>query len=94
MANSGTFRAGDGRARKPKGAISQKTRQWEALGEAIATKHTDRFNKILADLQDEQFVSVYLQTLEYFRPKLARTELTGKDNTPLPAPQIIMPGAK
>lgn len=94
MANSGTFRKGDGRARKPKGSLNHKTRQWEALGESIATTHTDRFNRILGDAKDDQFVSLYLQTLEYFKPKLGRTEHTGKDGATLPAPQIIMRGAK
>lgn len=94
MANSGSFRKGDNRPRKPKGAISAKTRQWEALGDSIATTHTERFNKILASSKDEQFVSLYLQTLEYFKPKLGRTEHTGKDGEALPAPVITLAHAK
>lgn len=79
--NGGRF--GPGNPGKPKGAISAKTRQWEALGEAITTKHTDRFNEILAQAPDPLFVSLYLQTLEYFKPKLGRTEHTAKDGDPL-----------
>lgn len=75
---------------KPKGAISAKTRQWEALGEAIITKHADRFNKILSEADDDKFAQLFHMTLEYFQPKLARTELTGKDGAALPAPQIIL----
>lgn len=83
MANSGTFKKGDGRPRKPKGAISAKTRQWEVLGEAITSQHTGRFNEILSRANDLQFVSMYLQVLEYFKPKQARTEMTGKDGEAL-----------
>lgn len=57
------------------GGKHEKTRQWEELGEAIRTKHSDRFNTILAGLEDDKFLDRYLQVLEYFKPKLARTEV-------------------
>jgi hypothetical protein len=79
---------------KVKGTPNQKTLQWEALGEAIATTHTDRFNSILASSTDEVFVHLYLNSLEYFKPKLSRAEHTGKDGADLPAPTIVMRGAK
>lgn len=79
---------------RPKGSVSEKTRQWDALGEAITTKHTERFNRILCGCEDDKFMALYLQTLEYFKPKLGRTEHTGQDGTPLPAPTIILQGAK
>jgi hypothetical protein len=58
---------------KNKGQHS-KTKEWEELGDAIKTRHSERFNTILDDLPDEKFVDKYLQVLEYFKPKLARTE--------------------
>lgn len=79
---------------KPKGATSYRTRQWEALGDAITTKHTERFNRLMEKAKDDQFLSLYLQTLEYFKPKLGRTEHTGEGGAPLPAPTIILQGAK
>lgn len=79
---------------RPKGSKNERTQQWEELGEAVISKHTERFNRILGSAKDDQFVALYLQTLEYFRPKLGRTEHTGKDGAPLPAPQIVMRGAK
>ena len=60
---------------KPKGTKSEKTKQWEALGEAIVTRHANRFNEILDTCEDEKFADKFLQVLEYFQPKLARTEL-------------------
>ena len=62
---------------RPIGATSKRTKEWEALGEAIATKHAQRFNNILDDLDPEKFTDRFLQVLEYFQPKLARTELRG-----------------
>lgn len=60
---------------KPKGTKSQKTKEWEALGEAIATRHAERFNALLDELEPEKFADKFLQVLEYFKPKLQRTEL-------------------
>jgi hypothetical protein len=57
------------------GGKHEKTKQWESLGEAIRTTHCDRFNLILAGLEDDKFIDRYLQVLEYFKPKLARTEV-------------------
>ena len=59
---------------KSKGTRSKKTVEWEALGEAITTKHADRFNKILNDLPEDKFADKFLQVLEYFKPKQARVE--------------------
>lgn len=61
---------------KPKGSKNEKTKQWEALGEAIITTHAERFNRILAAADDDLFMRNYAQMLEYFKPKLARSEIT------------------
>lgn len=61
------------------GSLNRKTKQWEALGAAIMGKHTDRFNKILDKLNDEDFMDRYTQVLEYFQGKIQRTILTGED---------------
>lgn len=65
------------------GSKNERTLQWEALGEAIVTTHTERFNTILASLNDEDFMDRYLQSLEYFKPKLQRSEVknTGESTT-------------
>ena len=68
---------------RTKGSKNEKTKQWEALGEAIAERHTQRFNAILDTLDDDKFADKYLQTLEYFRPKLNRTTLVGDTQEPI-----------
>lgn len=60
---------------KPKGAISNKTKQWEALSESIVTTHAERFNTCLASMDDEQFSNLFIKVLEFFKPKYNRTEI-------------------
>lgn len=60
---------------KAEGTKSEKTIQWELLGEAIVNKHTERFNRVLGELEDTDFMDQYLKVLEYFKPKLNRSEL-------------------
>ena len=55
---------------RPKGAKSKRTIEWEELGEAIITKHSKRFNEILAEADDEQFAKHYKDILNYFKPKI------------------------
>lgn len=52
-----------------------KTLQWEALGEALLTKHSERANRILETMPDDKFLDNYGKLLEYFKPKQARTEV-------------------
>lgn len=66
---------------KPVGAIGEKTKQWDALGEAIVGRQAEKFNDYLEELwngnkSDKAMASeLYLKSLEYFKPKQARTEV-------------------
>ena len=66
---------------RPTGSKNEKTKQWEALGEAIVTTHAERFNRILETAEDENFQRYFTMILEYFKPKQSRAELTGEVNT-------------
>lgn len=59
---------------RPKGSKNERTEQWENLAEAIVTKHADRFNAALDKLDDKDFISSYIQVLNYFKPKYQSTE--------------------
>jgi hypothetical protein len=59
------------------GSKNKRTKEWEALGESIVNEHTERFNRLLAEIKDDAFLDKYIQILEYFKPKLARTTLEG-----------------
>lgn len=60
---------------KPKGAISEKTIAWQNLGEFITESGAERVKDILATCPPDKFMVYYPMLLEYFKPKLARTEL-------------------
>jgi hypothetical protein len=75
----GTLKSGH-KGLKPKGAISKKTEQWNELAESITTVHTERFNAVLGTMEDKDFLEIYLKVLEYFKPKLSRSEVK-QENT-------------
>jgi hypothetical protein len=75
------FKQGNKEAKK-KGK-HEKTKQWEELGDAIRNRHTERYNSILDSLPDDKFADKYLQTLEFFAPKLNRTTLVGDTQEPI-----------
>jgi hypothetical protein len=60
--------------RKP-GSLNERTKQWDELGKAILEGHAERANTVLASLDDEKFIDQYCKLLEYFRPKLQRSEV-------------------
>jgi hypothetical protein len=75
---------------KPIGAKGQKTLQWEALGESITGHQAEQFNAFLDKLwnsrndEDKMIASeLYLKTLEYFKPKQARTVHAGDNDAPV-----------
>jgi hypothetical protein len=67
------------KAGRKKGVKNLKTQQWEELGKSLIETHSARANQILATCDDDVFIDNFNKLLEYFRPKLARTELTGAD---------------
>jgi len=60
---------------KPKGAISAKTIAWNNLGDFITEQGAERLKRILNESDDATFMKVYIQLIEYFKPKQSRTEL-------------------
>jgi len=74
---------------KPKGIKARKTLEWEKLGDAILTKDTERFKKILSGLPDDKFIDMYLKILEYFKPKQNRVDNISSDGSMTPTQTII-----
>jgi hypothetical protein len=55
----------------------EQKKNWAELSEAMSEEHAERFNTILDDLSRSkplEFVRVYLKALEFFQPKLIRTD--------------------
>ena len=79
---------------RPQGARSERTLQWEALGESITGQQAEQFNQFMNKLwgsrndEDKMIASeLYLKTLEYFKPKQARNTIVGDADAPV---QIII----
>lgn len=56
---------------------------WESIQDYLLTKGAKKFITSINKLQEKSFVFSYLQAMEYFKPKLSRTELTGKEGEDL-----------
>lgn len=68
---------------KPKGALSARTKMWEALGEYVVTQGAERAMAALHAMDDEEFLKNYLTMLEYFKPKQARVTHAGDESAPV-----------
>lgn len=77
MAKKGTFQANN--PGKPKGAINKKTRAWNLLGDFFTEAGAERAKEIIIQADDKEFMMYYEKLLEYFKPKLNRTDLTTGD---------------
>ncbi len=64
---------------RPQGSKNKRSLQWEDFGEKLIEQHTPKFNSLLSELwngtKEERFLAanLYLKTLEYFKPKIARS---------------------
>lgn len=67
-----------GQSGNPKGRVpgqkTRKTEMWEALGDFIAEEGATRAKKILMEADNKEFLLYYEKFIEYFKPKLQRTE--------------------
>lgn len=68
---------------KQKGKKNEKTLAWEGIGDYLINEGADRAREIMMQSKDEKFMLYFNTLLEYFKPKLARQELTGKDGEQL-----------
>jgi len=77
---------------KKKGTKNKKTLAWEELGKYIAEAGAEKAKRILGEMDDDKFLLVFDKFIEYFKPKLQRTDITtdGEKIQPGPPPQIII----
>lgn len=83
------FPKGNKLAGSRKGIPNKRTVQWEVFSEYMLGGGLERFQQELNSLEGEKFVSNMISLMEFFKPKLARAELTGKGGKDL-LPQPIM----
>lgn len=72
---------------RPPGAKSIKTEQWEMIGQYLTREGADTYlaslKKLYNDEKYAEFMERFEKILEYFKPKLARKEITGEDGGPV-----------
>ena len=80
---------------KPKGAISEKTKIWNEIGEWFASDGIDQYKSNLLEMLKSKDKSIQSEgmkrfeaLLEYFKPKLQRTELAHEGDVNLKTPTI------
>lgn len=76
--NTGKFK--EGNPGKPKGAISEKTAIWNEISEWFKGEGIEAYQEELMNMREEntgEFLKRFETMLEYFQPKLSRTEFTG-----------------
>jgi hypothetical protein len=91
----GTFKKGHKKvpgSGMQKGMKTKKNQAWEELGKYIAEAGAEKAQRILAEMDDDKFLLVFDKFIEYFKPKLQRTDITtdGEKIQPGPPPQIII----
>lgn len=74
---------------RPVGSKNEKTKQWEKLAEDFIGRHTERFNRALDNLPDEDFIKVYIMVLSYFRPKLAAEKIEINETNQIKAIKLV-----
>ena len=80
--NTGKFK--EGNPGKPKGAISEKTAVWNEISEWFKGEGIEAYQEELMKMRAEkpdEFLKRFEAMLEYFQPKLSRTEFNGNVKT-------------
>lgn len=70
------------------GTPNKRTLQWEAFASYCLEGGLQRFQEEMEKLEGKDYVINFLSLLEYHKPKLARTEMTGKDGADLNTPNL------
>jgi|SRR5690554_1342921 len=74
----------EGNPGKPKGAVSEKTRIWNEISDWFKSEGIEAYQEELMRMREEntgEFLKRFEAMLEYFQPKLSRTEFSGNVKT-------------
>lgn len=63
---------------RAEGVKNAKTIQWELMGEYLTDAGIKRYKELMENANAEDFPKLFMQVVEFFKPKLARKELTGE----------------
>ena len=82
MANSGAFRKGDGRPRKPKGALAHTTRATREAFQMLVDRNFDKLEgwiEAVATDNPKDAFGMVMDLASFCVPKLKAIEVSGKD---------------
>jgi DNA-binding Lrp family transcriptional regulator len=68
---------------RPVGAVSDKVKMWNELGEWFVQEGAAKCMRIMNDMEDEEYIKHYTALLEYFKPKQARVTHAGDSRAPV-----------
>ena len=68
---------------RPQGAVSDKVRMWNELGEWFVQAGAAKCMRIMSEMEDEEYIKHYTALLEYFKPKQARITHSGDEKAPV-----------
>lgn len=68
---------------RPQGAVSDKVRMWNELGEWFVQEGAAKCMRIMNEMEDEEYIKHYTALLEYFKPKQARITHAGDTKAPV-----------
>jgi DNA-binding Lrp family transcriptional regulator len=68
---------------RPVGAVSDKVKMWNELGEWFVQEGAAKCMRIMNEMQDEEYIKHYTALLEYFKPKQARVTHAGDEKAPV-----------
>lgn len=68
---------------RPQGAISDKVKMWNELGEWFVQEGAAKCMRIMNEMEDEEYIKHYTALLEYFKPKQARITHSGDEKAPV-----------
>jgi len=57
------------------GQKTAKVEAWERIGEYVIGEGADRYLKIMQEMPDKEFTKEFQAIIEYFHPKLQRSEI-------------------
>lgn len=63
---------------RQKGTICLSPKEWSAFGQWLVVGGAERLHTEMNELHGKDYIVAFTSVLEYFAPKLARTEITGK----------------
>lgn len=78
---STTFKEGQGGRKK--NSKNKKTLILNTFAQSIVEGGMDKFKEELDKLTGKEYIHAFMTLFEYVKPKLARTEMTGKDGEPI-----------